>query len=410
MKKIAILSFLIFASSFIAGSRTLTLEECLTLAFENNLSLKAGEAALGRASALKGTAFDAPNTGIELSQDATGGGSMENGLKFSQEFEFPTVYIAKRKVLKADYDVEEGSFRELRNKLSGDVSAAYYRLVFACQKIQILNEMSEVYSEFARIADERYNAGETSRLESINAARIMAKNGIALKEAQLARRQASSELSALLGIDDDIEPGDSALPVLDIPLITQTLQPESTLRGQIGELKLKQSERNLGLAKHEFMPGLFIAATSQLLIKGFNPYDVDRSRFDKGNFMGFQVGVTVPLFFGAKRAKLQAAKKEVEFARLKKEEENRSILKEYTDALNDYETAAQSLEYYEGQGISQANEMVRLAAISYELGEIDYLEFIQNMETASSVRLEYLESIFRYNLSIITLNTLKGNQ
>lgn len=407
-KSLSYLILSLFIFSAVAQERHLALDECLALAYENNPSYKAGKLSVDKAATLKGSSFDAPNTGIELSQDATGGGSMENGLKFSQEFEFPTVYIAKRKVLKADYSLAQGELLEKKNQLTADVSSAYYSLVYAMQKVKILKELDDAYSNFRRIAQARYESGDASKLEAVNAGRLSDRCRRNLREAQGEVEKNSLLLANLIGLNEKVVPAEETLTVLTLPDMPETLDVNSTLHGHLFELMLNRSEQNLGLAKQEFMPGLFVAATTQLLIKGFNPYHVDRPRFEKGNFMGFQVGITVPLFFGAKRARLLAARQEVEITRLNNEAESMALQREYDDAKAQFALSRGSLDYYESEGIEQANEIARLAKVSYELGEIDYLEYIQNMETASEVILEYIECIDKYNQTIIRINTLKG--
>lgn len=409
MKRIAIISIITLSAVCSFGqARKMSLSECISAAVESNPALLAEKANVERAKILTGTAFDAPNTSVELSQDATGGGSMENGVTFSQEFDFPTVYVARRKALKADYAAAEGAYNDTFNRLVGDITSAYHAALYAGERVKVLEEISALHEEFVKIAQARYEVGEASRLEAINAQRLKARGDNDLREARLQADNSRLALGNSIGLGEQVVPDETALSVLDIPDLTSQPSPQSTYSGILKELQLKQSERNLSMAKQDFMPGLFISATTQLLIKGFNPYDVERPRFEQGNFMGFKVGLTVPLFFGAKRSRLLAAKKEVEIARLNTEEESARIAREWAEANNEFNTAAKSLDYYESTALRQANEIARLAKVSYELGEIGYIEYIENMQTAADIRLEYLECIDKYNQSIIKLRTIKG--
>ena len=60
--------------------------------------------------------------------------------------------------------------------------------------------------------------------------------------------------------------------------------------------------------------------------------------------------------------------------------------------------------------MAQANDIVRVANASYQLGEIGYMEYIQNLQTAIGIKLQYAGAMNRFNQSIILLNYLKGNQ
>jgi hypothetical protein len=81
-----------------------------------------------------------------------------------------------------------------------------------------------------------------------------------------------------------------------------------------------RSERELGYIRQGMMPSFNVGLRHQLVISGINPYDVDRSRFDKGNWMGFEVGSAFPLFYGSQKARKSAAKLDVDIARTRREQ------------------------------------------------------------------------------------------
>lgn len=404
MKKKYIISCVIAVlSALIVPARKVTLEECMAMATDGNPALRSEQLNVEKNRILMGTAFDAPNTGIELSQDATDGGGMENGLKFSQEFDFPSVYVARRKALQSDYLVARSQMDVRRAEICRDVMTAYYGVLYVKRRIELLQELEGSYSRFEKTALERWEAGEASKLEYVNAGRLRSKVEMDLRDAFSELAAGRAALMAAIGTDEPVEPVETELPVLQLNEDGGGFVAGQTLAGRLLESELKRSERYVGLARQEFLPGLFVAATSQLVIKGFNPYHVERPRFDKGDFMGFQVGITVPLFFGAKRARLLAAKRDVEIARSRMDDANRRMSLEYAETMNEYTTALQNLKYYETDGLAQAGEIARLAQISYELGEIDYLEYMQNVETAITLEMEYIAAIDRLNKAVITL-------
>ena len=64
------------------------------------------------------------------------------------------------------------------------------------------------------------------------------------------------------------------------------------------------------------------------------------------------------------------------------------------------------MEYYEDFALKQANEIMNVALRSYQEGEIDFFNYIQSMETAISIKLSYLDKLYEYNNTIISLNNL----
>ena len=56
----------------------------------------------------------------------------------------------------------------------------------------------------------------------------------------------------------------------------------------------------------------------------------------------------------------------------------------------------------------EAEEMIRLSLISYELGEIGYEEHAKNLENAFAVKKAYSRALEKYNQTIIKLKQIKG--
>lgn len=405
--------FIILYLLFIAGyaysqNRPLTLEECLAAALDNNFGLKGVRKEVDISEAMSGTYLDLPNTGIELSQSSIEGAGMDNGLTFSQEFEFPTVYIAKRKILKAEQQLRLAKYSKAVSELRGEIFSVYFSLLCQKAKLKILQKDYPSYSEFAKISGLRFEEGESSRLEYLNAERIKTKCEAQIEDTKSSILSLQLQLAGTMGLNYPVEIVDNDLFLIDCEDLLMDFNAETTHLSKVINAQIAVNEKNEFLARQAFLPGLSVSATSQLVIKGFNPYHVDRDRFTKGDFMGFAVGISVPLFFGSKRSKLIAAKREVELDRLKLEEGVQRQSLEFDNLKNELTVSKKRLDYYSKEALSHAEEFRKLASVSYELGEIDYLEYMQNMSSSLEIWMEYLETIDRHNQSVIKIQTLKG--
>ena len=392
-----------------AQKKAMTLQECIDMALNNNLYMKAGTVSVGKARDLQGTAFDMEKTSVTLSQDPTSGGG-DNGITVSQSFEFPTVYAARRKYLKAETAVAQSCLAVTRNEVIRDVSAYYYTLLHDRRTIEILQAQDSVYDRFVSLASARCKAGAAGNLELINAERIRNENRIEMEKAEKSYRSAMLAFRQLLNTDTVVVPADVSLSVIRQEMPEASASFEQTPLGGMYAAQITASERNLSLAKQGYMPGLSIGLKGQLLIKGFNPYGIERNRFEKGNFMGVEVGVRVPLFWGSQKAKVKAARRDVELAEISRRQAEQRMNKEYHDGLNELFRAQKVLDYYIALGNGQAERMSRLSQASYENGEIGYVEYIQNQQTALDVQLRYADAVNDYNQAIITLNYIKGNK
>jgi cobalt-zinc-cadmium resistance protein CzcA len=401
---------LLFALQISAQEIKKTLQECIDAAMQSNLTMQTGKIAIERAKALQGTALNVDKTQISLSQDPTSGGSPDNSLSLSQSFDFPTVYASRRGLLKAETNMERSNMEVTRNELVRQISSIYHQLLYARESIRILQKQDSIYEKFVFLATAKFKAGEANRLEQMNAELLYGKNKIALQQAEKDYQNVQLALQQRLNTSEPVNPAEAAMTVMEAAYPPGNLNLNQTPVSQVFERKKAISEKSLNLAKQGFLPSLNVALRSQLLISGYNPYGITRERFAGGSFMGFEVGVGVPLFFGEQRAKASAAKREVEMVRAQQEDALLSLDREYRIALNEYAKAKIALDYYQAQGSRQADEIGRMSQLSYEKGEIGYIEYIQNLKTVAELHLQLADAVNSYNQSIVTINYLQGNK
>ena len=382
-----------------------SLAECIETALANNIDVMVADMQVQRARRMEGSYFEMEPTELSLSQDPTSGGSPDNALTLSQKIDFPTVYGSRRKLLKAETQVEEGKLRLTESELSRDVSVAYSKLLFWQHVEALLCGNDSVLSEFVRTADIRYKNGETNRLELMNAQQMKAENSIKLREAQDEKTAATIMLQQLMNTTETVVATDDYLCVQPAD---DAYSFAATPQGQLLESEQALSESELGYIRQGMMPSFNVGLRHQLVISGINPYDVDRSRFDKGNWMGFEVGVAFPLFYGSQKARKSAAKLNVDIARTRRELAERKSGSELLIAENAVKSARRSYDYYQTEGFPAAKEIRRLSRIEYGAGEITYVEHVQNLSMALAVEMDNAKAIDALNQAVIKLNYIKG--
>ena len=397
-----------FASSAQPDAVRLSLKECLDVALTHNLACQSAEASVNQSRLMEGTTFDVPQTTVALVQTATDGGGPDNGLKFSQEFDFPTVYAARHKYLKSETELERRKADMTRNAIAQEVCSLYYALLYTREVCTIVAAQDTLYERFCSVAQARYDAGETSRMEWLNARRLRNENRLSLEQVQTERATLMKYFQTALNVDYAVEPAEDRLTPIEGYMPEDSVNFSTTPEGLVADGRLKVAQRNQSLARQGFMPTLSVGATTQLLIKGFNPYDIERQRFEKGNFVGFEVGVGVPLFFGAQRAKTRAAGQAVKAEELRMADNRNRQASELQTLNGDYAAALRAVDYYQHTGLPEAEEMTRLSLVSYELGEIGYEEHARNLEATLAVKRAYYEALDKYNQTVIKLKHIKG--
>ena len=392
-------------SSFAQQGKNMTLKQCIGIGLTNNYGIKVAEKSVERAKAMQGSAWDLDKTEISLGQDPTSGGSPDNALSFTQQMDFPTVYVAKGKLLKAETQAEHGKAEIAKQQLSTDIASAYYQLVYKQELIGILQKQDSVIGRFCSIAAKRHEAGEARKLERMTMERKLIDNRYELLQAMNDFATLQKEMMAMMNVTEPIVPAESRLEALNHDV--SAFDFSNTVEGQFAQDKINVADKALTLAKNGFAPSLSLSLRNQLVISSWNPYNQDRSRFSGGNFMGFEVGVGVPLFFGATKAKVKAAKRDREIADLEMRQNEAQQRQEYYVLLNKMSVAREKMNYYTGEGFRQVNEMARLAETEYENGEITYLEFSNVLDESVSNAMKRASAINDYNQVVISL--LKAN-
>ncbi len=385
----------------------MSLEDCFKFADANNISLQAASAAVERSRIMEGTAWDIDKTELSLSQDPTSGGSPDNALALSQTIDFPTRYVARRHLLKAETSSAQSEVAVVGNRLHGRIASLYYQLVYQREKLRILYQQDTILAHYEDIATKRYDAGEVRQLEPLNASRLRHENNLKIRQTETDYVNTQAELARLLGTSGMVNPAESNL----LPIAYnegQVYNYQQTPEGRLADARLRTADEQIKVEKSVYAPSLSLALRTQMVIKGWNPYHVDRG-WNDGNFMGFEIGVGIPIFTGATKARVKAARKQREQLELQSQNVAAQRQSEYAIATNRMLSAKNQLDYYTSVGNGEASETSRISAAAYESGEISYIEYVGALQQSIDTRLKYAAAINDYNQAVVALHTLQGD-
>jgi len=124
------------------------------------------------------------------------------------------------------------------------------------------------------------------------------------------------------------------------------------------------------------------------------------------HFQGFNVGVSIPLTFFSSSAKIKSLN--YKHQALQMEADNGKLLLQ-TKLQNAFELYNQNLSqytYYKSSALPNAEIIISTAKTAYKSGAIGYIEYLQALQTAADVHLNYLQVINQLNQSIININFL----
>lgn len=386
----------------------MTLEQCFQLADKQNLTLQAGRKSIERAKVMEGTAWDVDKTEIAFGQNPASSGDTDNALAFSQGIEIPTAYTARRGQLKAETQAEKSRLGVTNQQIKLEIASAYYAMLYQTHRLSILQRQDSILDRYCDVAEKRYKAGEARQLEFLTAERLRNENHLEMVNVKSEAENKQLELMALLNTDQPVLPAESHIIALESP-VSGTFNYQQTADAKYQQDRLKALDKEVKCAKTGYAPSLSLTLRTQALISSWDPYHIDRQRFTEGNFFGFEIGVGVPLFYGATKAKVKAAKKDREVAELEMQQERREKERDYRLGYNRFQNAAKRMAYYNGENISKAKEIVRLSTAEYESGEISYVEYANALQEAIDMGMKQADVINEYNEAALALLGLSNN-
>ena len=403
---IALLALLFVGSRSYAQTSGVNLDNLISLAQRNNLQAQSAALEVQQTSALQGTRFDLGKTNLSLVQDPTTGGGNSNAVGITQSFAFPTFYTAQGKVLRQQAALSEQSKRLTDAEIIRSVKSAYYDYLHAVAKIRLLSYQDSVYKNFTEKATVRYRSGETNKLEQLTALNKYQEVKLALIEAEADARIALLKLRQLSGFSDGIAVQDSLTALTYESDVDADVSANPTLAYWQQGVSLANSR--VQLERTRLLPDFTLSYFQQALVKGYNPASISREYFPGTRSGGFQVGVGIPLFFGAGRARIKSEQFGVSLAQRRLAVAELSLRTQYSEQYQQIQKYQQTVEYYKNTGIAQTDEQIRIAQVAFRYGEIGYIEFVQNVSLAVQSKLQYLNAVNQYNQAIINLNFLKG--
>ena len=129
----------------------------------------------------------------------------------------------------------------------------------------------------------------------------------------------------------------------------------------------------------------------------------------RSGFHGWEAGISVPLLFFSQSGRTKAARINVEIAGQQYQQKELELNAKYSGMLSRYESMLDLLRYYKNEALPLAEEQIGAAYLGYRLGNIDYIQFIQNMESAIKTRQEYLIHLEDYYSLKEQLHYIAGN-
>lgn len=405
---ITLLGFLCLGQNFKAqSSRTISLEEAIELMQANNPSIKAKEFNIQSSEALKATAKELPKLDFSAQLGQYNSPKFDQSFAVSQTIPFPTLFKARKELIREEIKSKEVEKKLTENELIRQVRSYFYQIEYLQYNQSKLEYLDSLYKDFIRIATVRFRAGDIKKIEINTAETQKGEINLLLQQNKVYLENAYKSLKVLLNTDEEI-----SIPFSQVyePLKAEDILDNTTIINHPSVQMFRQNievlEKNKNVEKAQGLPDFSIGYTNQSLI-GFHTLNGQEKYFGAGNrFNSVNVGVAVPLTFGATKARIRSLeyKKQMEENNAKFQQEQLDV--QLKNSLNQYQQDFVQYQYYLNQAVPNAKNIVKAAQLGYKTGEISYVEYLFALRTATDIELKYLQSIQQVNQTVININSL----
>lgn len=377
-----------------AQQNPISAEQTVEMAIENNKGLQANAKRINQSEQLVGSAFNIDKTQVSYGYDQNN--IAENGLPLnvfgvSQSFQFPTIYGAQHKVEKQKVALTTQLYQLNERMLTKEVYVAYYNVVYSHNLVKQYTYLDSLYGQFASAAKKRYDVGETNLLEKLTAETKQKEISIALAQAKEDVSKAYTMLNQWVQSDSLITVNEDVLPRLTLDNFSIANHPGILYYNTIENL----AKSSLSLERQKLLPDL-----------QFSVFQGTNNGVNAKNYNGFQLGVAIPLWFGANKSKINAAKTETFIVANEFENYKIQLQSKYDALLSDVKKYQETIDYYETAGRALSKQLTTTASKAFQNGEIDFLQYVQLLESAKNIEINYLQNLNKYNNTVLELNYL----
>jgi len=376
---IFIITLFIFSGRVEAQDSPITLQQAIERAYEKYPSIKAASLEVDKQKALKATAYELGSTSIYTGKEEVSNNSLGIQNKIGIEQSNIDVFgiFAKSNLYNAKNQQAMSGMNLAEYALARDVSLAWYNAVFAKKQWLLFNQLDTLYAAFQKAAELRYKTQATSKIEYLSAA-------AKYKELQVNIKKAESKYLATLQLLNQYLLYPKAVDV-NIQNLGGHVFNNSSESDSLDESPLL-NYYSTGVDVAELA---WKAEKSNILPKFSLGYKVQAVDGNSG-FYGWEAGISVPLVFFSQSGKNKASKIDFQIVGQQYEQAQLELSAVYNQQISRLNALSQVIDYYQTEALPLADEQIEASKLAYRLGNIDYIQFIQNVEAAIDTKQGFL--------------------
>jgi cobalt-zinc-cadmium efflux system outer membrane protein len=315
----------------------------------------------------------------------------------NQSLDFPLTSYYRYKGEKASTNSLEKELEAMKLQLKAAVKSAYTRLAFTIESSRLARERVGLFTSLRDAAQARADLGESSGIDAMQADLQLTEAQNSLENSFRDIMEARYNLFEIIGLDEEQQTYEISFPDT-LHYIAVNINQNDVLQQLQNHPQLQQIIKNQLAASYQTKA----ARSSYLPDLNLKYY---RQDFGNGfDFNGFEVGISIPLWFGTNQSnRVQQSKARYRVVGWQLQEEQLAIKKQAEQAWHGYETTKANILRFRESIQAKSIELVDMTQKGYRLGELDLLTLLEAQRTYLRTQQAYYETLRDYYLRIIEL-------
>ena len=380
-----------FAQDDNQAVQKINIQQAVELALENNPTIKNARLSVTAAQKQKQGILNFQPTEFSYQRGQINSALIDQSCEINQNFGSLLSHFQSGKLVKENIHLSEKELQLAQKNITAETKIAWYHWILLINQHEIKQKQVKLYQEFVRIAQLKYELGESNLLEQTMAETEYAstKNELLKLTEQLII--AENNLKQIMHIEGNLLPENDSLAIYALPAGTNPNERfSSSILLDYYENLYRIENAKYNMARSHYFPELSAGYFNQQIDQ------VD-------GFTGWSIGLSMPIWFLPQNAQVQQAKIEAQKAQNNFDYQKFNLEKEIENLVLQLDQIQNDLLYYHESALKKAEILRRTARSKFEKEEINYMEFIQSIKTAQEISLGYLETLYRYNETAIKL-------
>jgi len=382
----SILLILGTVTSSTAQDQILTLDEAIQMAVSNHPKLKAASLDIEKNQSLQNLKYNLGNTDISYQGDGlfdTDFGQQVNQIGIVQNIPHPGVNKAQNKMQDA-YAQQSVTQKELsENEVEWNVKQLYFDIQYKKEMEKLYANLSSTYQTYYDKAEVRVKVGAANPIEALTIKSKWQEYQLLLRQVELEITNLEKQFQLLLNTSSSVSVVEKLNPVDFI--VQESID---------NNLSLLQTQQNIAIQSAK------VDVVQSVLKPSFNVGYAAQRFYEGGWLSAAELGVSLPLFNGQTKKKVQAQKMQIDIGNYEYEHQLLVLNQEKLSMEAKVKLYQAGIDFYNDQMRSVNPEILRISNLNYQAGQLSYLELLNTLQLLATNNRNYLEQILAYNKAV----------